>query len=60
VIALSPAGGALRVVVASRGLDEVRRTAERLGAEIHPLHPVFEDVFLARLRESAAMDREAP
>lgn len=60
VIALSPAGGALRVVVASQGLDEVRRTAEHLGAELHPLHPVFEDVFLARLRESATTDQEAP
>ena len=60
VIALSPAGGGLRVVVATEGLDEVRRTAEGLGAQIHALHPVFEDVFLARLRESSPMGREAP
>ncbi len=60
VIALSPAGGALRVVVDTEGIDHVRHTAERLGAEIHPLHPVFEDVFLARLRESAAMEGATP
>ena len=54
VIALSPSGGALRVVVSPDGLDDVRRVAEQFGAKLHPIHPIFEDVFLKKLRDQAA------
>jgi len=58
VVALSPAGGALRVVVSPDGIQDVMGIANECGATIHPAHPVFEDLFLARLRQRAASDPE--
>ncbi len=60
VVALSPAGGALRVVVAAEGLEEVRSCVEKLGARMQPLRPVFEDLFLARLHREQETNQGAP
>jgi hypothetical protein len=58
VIALSPAGGALRVVATHEGTEDVKQIANQLGATLHPIHPVFEDVFLAKLRDSTVQKNE--
>jgi ABC-2 type transport system ATP-binding protein len=52
VVSLSPAGGGLRVVITAGHIDEVRVAGEALGARFEPAHPLFEDVFLERLRQS--------
>jgi ABC-2 type transport system ATP-binding protein len=49
VVALSPSGGALRVVVTAAGLDDVQALIESLHASSQPLRPSFEDLFLTRL-----------
>jgi ABC-2 type transport system ATP-binding protein len=53
VLAASPAGARLRVVVARGARDEVARVIAPLGAELEPTHPDFEDLFLTRIREAA-------
>ena len=54
VLALSPSGARVRVVVARGGEDEVEAVLRPLGARLHPVSPDFEDLFLARLHEEAA------
>jgi len=53
VLAASPAGERLRVVVARGGGAEVARALSPLGARLEPVAPDFEDLFLSRLREAA-------
>ncbi|ABC82881.1 ABC transporter ATP-binding protein [Anaeromyxobacter dehalogenans] len=53
VLAASPAGARLKVVVARGARDEVARAIAPLGGELEPTHPDFEDLFLARIREAA-------
>ncbi|GAO02052.1 ABC transporter ATP-binding protein [Anaeromyxobacter sp. PSR-1] len=53
VLAASPAGARLRVVIARGARDEVARAVAPLGAGLEPTHPDFEDLFLARIREAA-------
>ncbi len=59
VVALSPAGGALRVVVADGGHDDILRAVQPLGAVLERVHPLFEDVFLTRLRGGDVRGKEA-
>jgi ABC-2 type transport system ATP-binding protein len=47
VIAASPAGERLRIVLAPEALSDVTRKAEQLGARLSPVSADFEDVFLA-------------
>lgn len=56
VLASSPAGASLRVVIAPGGRDEVARALRPAGARLAPAQPGFEDVFLASvaLAERAA------
>jgi ABC-2 type transport system ATP-binding protein len=53
VHAASPAGSRLRVDVERGGGDRVRAALEPLGAELRPVAPAFEDLFLARIRREA-------
>jgi ABC-2 type transport system ATP-binding protein len=53
VLAASPAGARLKVVVARGGRDEVERALAPLGARLAPAAADFEDLFLARVREAA-------
>ena len=54
VLALSPSGARVRVVVARGGADEVAAVLLPLGAQLHAVSPDFEDLFLARLHEEAS------
>lgn len=47
VIAASPAGERLRIVLAPDAVARVTQNAERLGARLSPVSADFEDVFLA-------------
>lgn len=51
VRASSPAGAALRVVLAPGSADAVRALLKPLGAALAPAAPDFEDLFLARLAQ---------
>jgi ABC-2 type transport system ATP-binding protein len=53
VLAASPAGARLRVVVARGAREELSRAVAPLGAELLPASPDFEDLFLAKIREAA-------
>jgi ABC-2 type transport system ATP-binding protein len=55
VHAASPAGSRLRVGVERGGADRVRSALEPLGAELRPVAPAFEDLFLARIREESGL-----
>ncbi len=46
----SPAGSRLRIDVARGGADRVRAALSPLGAELRPVAPAFEDLFLSRVR----------
>lgn len=50
VRAASPAGSRLRIDVAPGGSARVRQALEPLGAELRPVAPGFEDLFLSRIR----------
>jgi len=54
VRASSPAGSRLRLQVAPGGSAPVRAALAPLGAELRPVAPTFEDLFLSRLRQEAA------
>jgi len=58
VIALSPSGGSLRVVVSPSGLEDIRQLAARHEATLVPVPPIFEDVFLDRLRNTSVQPHE--
>ena len=49
VLASSPAGASLRVVIAPGAIDEVTRALQNAGASLEPAQPAFEDVFLAKI-----------
>jgi ABC-2 type transport system ATP-binding protein len=51
VLAASPAGERLRVVVARGASAEVARALAPLGAALQPVSPDFEDLFLSSIRE---------
>jgi len=53
VLAASPAGARLRVVVSRGAGAELARALAPLGAELRPTSPDFEDLFLSRIREAA-------
>jgi ABC-2 type transport system ATP-binding protein len=53
VLAASPAGARLKIVVARGAREEVARALAPLGATLAPAAPDFEDLFLARIREAA-------
>ncbi|MBI5480365.1 MAG: ABC transporter ATP-binding protein [Deltaproteobacteria bacterium] len=55
VLALSPSGARVRVVVARGGEDEVAAVLQPLGARLHAVSPDFEDLFLARLHATGAV-----
>ncbi len=54
VRAASPAGSRLRVGIARGGGGSVRAALAPLGAELRPVTPAFEDLFLARIRSEEA------
>jgi ABC-2 type transport system ATP-binding protein len=54
VLALSPSGARVRVVVARADAAALAAALAPLGAALHPVTPDFEDLYLARLREEAA------
>ncbi|MEM9864240.1 MAG: ABC transporter ATP-binding protein, partial [Myxococcota bacterium] len=54
MLALSPFGDGLRIVVRADAAPEVARAANALGARLVQARAVFEDAFLARLSEGAA------
>jgi ABC-2 type transport system ATP-binding protein len=49
VLAASPAGAQLRIVIAPRAEGAVAEALAAVGAEMRPTHPGFEDLFLARV-----------
>ena len=51
VLAVSPAGAKVRVVVRPDGVKDVAAALEPLDSRLVPCAPDFEDLFLARLRE---------
>jgi ABC-2 type transport system ATP-binding protein len=53
VLAASPAGARLRVVVRRGATPDVRRALAPEGAALEPVAPDFEDLFLTRTREVA-------
>jgi ABC-2 type transport system ATP-binding protein len=53
VLARSPAGARLRAVVARGEGDRVREALAPAGAALTPVHPDFEDLFIARAREAS-------
>ena len=53
VVAASPAGARLRVVVMPGGAARVEAALGRLGAELRAVPPDFEDLFLARIAAPA-------
>jgi ABC-2 type transport system ATP-binding protein len=53
VVAASPAGERLRIVVTRGAAPAVARALAPLGATLKKVEPDFEDLFLARLREAA-------
>jgi ABC-2 type transport system ATP-binding protein len=53
VLAISPAGARVRVVVTRGARPQVASRIAPLGAELWPVAPDFEDLFLARLHEEA-------
>jgi ABC-2 type transport system ATP-binding protein len=59
VRAASPAGSRLRVDVERGGADRVRAALGPLGAELRPVAPNFEDLFLARIRMEAGRSTES-
>jgi ABC-2 type transport system ATP-binding protein len=54
VLATSPAGSRVRVVLLRGSATALAAPLRALGAELVPVAPDFEDLFLARLREEAA------
>lgn len=62
VLAASPAGARLRVVIAPGGDDALAAALAAIGARLAPSEPDFEDVFLARvaLAERAEPPATAP
>jgi ABC-2 type transport system ATP-binding protein len=55
VRSVSPAGSRLRVDLLAGARDEVAKALAPLDAELRPVAPSFEDLFLSRLqREHAA------
>ncbi|HET6414488.1 MAG TPA: ABC transporter ATP-binding protein [Anaeromyxobacter sp.] len=54
VLAASPAGARLRVVVSRGAGAELSRALAPLGATLSSATPDFEDLFLSRIREAAA------
>jgi ABC-2 type transport system ATP-binding protein len=59
VIAASPAGERLRVVLASDAVSQVRKKAEQLGGQLSPVSADFEDVFLASVYRREGRDSAA-
>jgi ABC-2 type transport system ATP-binding protein len=54
VIAASPAGAKLRVVITPGGRAAVERSVGAHGASLHKVSPDFEDLFLARIASTEA------
>jgi ABC-2 type transport system ATP-binding protein len=53
VLAASPAGERLRIVVRRGGAGEVTAALSALGAALHRVEPDFEDLFLSRIEEAS-------
>jgi hypothetical protein len=51
---VSPAGSRLRVDLAPGSRERVAAALAPLGAELRPVAPGFEDLFLSRLRREGA------
>jgi ABC-2 type transport system ATP-binding protein len=51
ILAFTPAGGSLRIVVRKRGEPQVIAAIQSAGGHAIPAVPSFEDLFLARARE---------
>ncbi len=60
VLAFTPAGALLRIVVRRGGEPGVLSGLASVGAEASPIAPTFEDLFLARVRERDRARAEAP
>lgn len=54
VLARSPAGAQLRIVVRHDGVDAIRGRVAAVGAELRPVELSFEDVFLTMLHHEEA------
>lgn len=59
VLAASPAGAQLRVVIAPGALERVRAAVAEAGAQLAPASPGFEDVFLAKVALAERAERAA-
>ena len=53
VLALSPSGATLRVILRPDGLSALQNRVAALGATVETVRPDFEDLFLARIGEAA-------
>lgn len=58
IVAASPAGARLRIVVAPGGTERVERAVTELGASLERVPPDFEDLFLARIATGDPADDE--
>jgi len=54
VLAFTPAGAELRIVVRAGCEEAITRRLREAGAHTSPATPAFEDLFLARVREKNA------
>jgi ABC-2 type transport system ATP-binding protein len=60
VMASSPAGAHLKVVLSRGGAERVGAALARAGARLAPAVPDFEDLFLARIAASEAEAEGSP
>jgi ABC-2 type transport system ATP-binding protein len=59
VLAVSPHGADLRVVIRSQGLPRFEARAKALGLGLEATHPDFEDVYLGLLATHATSEDAA-
>jgi len=57
VLATTPAGARMRIVVRSGRERDVLALLSTAGADVTPIQPTFEDVFLSRVRERGPAER---
>lgn len=55
VLAASPAGSELRIVVRGGRASEVQRRLDALGGRLEACEPTFEDLFLVRIKDAEGM-----
>ncbi len=58
IVAFSPAGSTVRVLVRKASVDEVKDKLAKLGADLVTTRPTFEDLFLSILSQSDKTERQ--